>query len=129
MTEDIVDRLEVRAKAATPGPWTSPAPGRIGTEGGRRTEIGILRRVADADYVAAADPQTVLSLIAEMRRWKLYAESLRDAMHEDEPAVWEQVRDALMAIGPGAPSPSAQDMVERLMAEPQGGDDDGPRGH
>jgi hypothetical protein len=67
-----LDRLEALAKAARPGPWVSPAPGRVGTPDGKRTEIGIVRRTADANYIAAADPQTVLQLVEQVRNWHAY---------------------------------------------------------
>lgn len=105
MTEQQVDldALEALAKAATPGPWESwnvddeTIEVRAGTalKGGRshRTtdmiveydvygfdldEPDFVRREADADFIAATDPSTVLALIAELRQERTRADEYRD---------------------------------------------------
>jgi len=81
--DEKLDELEREALAATPGPWFS-APfayhevgvyhargSTSGTVDVSRTEI-VARvpsrnRVHDAAHIAAADPQTVLDMVAELR--------------------------------------------------------------
>lgn len=87
MTADL-DALEALAKAATPGPWVLDnsgwsrpysVPDRIagGISENDWTNVimpqdeqggGSWSRDEDAEYIAAADPSTILALIAELRR-------------------------------------------------------------
>ena len=68
-----LDKLEALAKAATPGPWS--ADGRddlIGPIGsslirGEHGCEGYFAMDEDAEYCAAANPATILALIAEVR--------------------------------------------------------------
>lgn len=85
---DWIDDLERKAKAATPGPWevddddcgfASPDAPMVATPwvAGRRTHIvGSPARPhgkplpEDAEFIAAANPVTILRLIGQVRRWK-----------------------------------------------------------
>lgn len=75
--------LEMRARAATPGPWTSSVEGRDHLSGDHvvlTQSIDLYPRVvlggrdenpnweADQDYVAAVNPEVVLALIERLRR-------------------------------------------------------------
>lgn len=91
LTPEALDQLEARAQKATPGPWKcwngfplADALGRkhdmhginqIGPEdraggllGGWTEDADLYATKADAEYVATADPTTILALIAEVRR-------------------------------------------------------------
>lgn len=86
MTDTELSDLEAKAKAATPGPWdvesydkgaTIYAVGPIGFEyynighGATKQEAVRLEvSLADASFTSAANPATVLALIAEVRRLK-----------------------------------------------------------
>lgn len=74
-----LDELKALAEQATPGPWESTY-GNVTTPSGGDV-VGIEERGSaylshrelvlkneDADYIAAANPQVVLSLIAELER-------------------------------------------------------------
>ncbi|MFC9761684.1 hypothetical protein [Rhodococcus jostii] len=77
MTASVkLEELEALAKAATPGPWSVYDRGvgymialdngvghRVLPEG-FRTDLG---RKEDAEFIAAADPQTVSELVAHIR--------------------------------------------------------------
>lgn len=80
MTTDL-EALEALAKAATPGPWIAGDPhpfvpgAQVKLYGPNWTPIRIeesseryVRPTRDADFIAAADPSTVLALIAELRQ-------------------------------------------------------------
>ena len=79
-----VDELERRAKAATPGPWVAKprlVTGRecdceiVGNEKPQyksntpvcRLSIGFTWYEGDKQFIEAANPQTILALIAELR--------------------------------------------------------------
>lgn len=78
------DNLKALALAATPGPWK-----RQGNSAVLRTSSGewvadtrthkqdITQDVANADYIAEANPATVLELIAEVERLRADAERYR----------------------------------------------------
>ena len=78
LTPTKLDELERLAKAATPGPWhqwekewivgpiPSSDPEEDANEGVAYT-VGD-RQSEDAAHIAAANPQTILTLIAEIRR-------------------------------------------------------------
>lgn len=81
MTEQVdLDALEALAKAATPGPWFASRPGKRYEEGHhvwskREPEEPDSHDIAtycwgqeEAEFIAAADPSTVLALIAELRQ-------------------------------------------------------------
>lgn len=72
-----LDRIESLAKAATPGPWDFIFDGPTQDEDGswyEPTESGVRSGIwendfphADAEFIAATDPQTVLALITALR--------------------------------------------------------------
>lgn len=71
MTIDI-DKLEALAKAATPGPWCAGRWADIEDSNGVdllavSIDIPCFNRMNDADFVAAANPVTILTLVAEVR--------------------------------------------------------------
>ena len=92
MTIDL-DQLEAAAKAATPGPWVNTAGYKIevaatGTHCAsaweRYTyepdkEITSEKALANAAYIAAANPAVVLELVAELRK----AQDERDWLAND----------------------------------------------
>lgn len=71
MTTDL-DALEAIAKAATPGPWRNvllevgPVDGPAVADVVTEDENPL--RLFDAEFIAAADPSTILALIAELRQ-------------------------------------------------------------
>ena len=82
-----LDELERLADAATPGPWrecgakdgcglvwSEPVDMPLATTDTDSEEEGISstrgRKLADAAYIAAANPSTVKALIAEIRMWR-----------------------------------------------------------
>lgn len=68
MTTDL-DALEALAKAATPGPrFPDSTAAAMGMNEGERATV------FDAEFIAAADPPTVLALIAELRQERERAE-------------------------------------------------------
>ena len=66
---DWIDNLERKAKAATPGPWSADGYGSGQQVTGATGTIfaDTLAFHEDAEFIAAADPDTVLSLIDENR--------------------------------------------------------------
>lgn len=67
MTSEELDRLEALAKASTSGPWARhPSPGTYAVYQ-PEFECWIPQDGSDADFIAAANPATVLSLIALAR--------------------------------------------------------------
>lgn len=89
MTDADLDKLEALAKAATPGEWVTRYPSHTvvmavtpdGTYQGEvaRTVSGSLnaQREANAAFIAAANPATILDLIASARRDAEEIERLR----------------------------------------------------
>lgn len=88
MTEQVdLDALEAIAKAATPGPWKA---GRYHVLADADLEpITYRATVADIRFIAAADPSTVLALIAELRQERERAEHFREGVR----VFGEQIRD------------------------------------
>lgn len=83
MTIDL-DQLEARAKAATPGPWytiwyriyaykKNVASAQEVYSYNEEKEIPPKEAEANAAYIAVASPDTVLELIAELRRGRMAA--------------------------------------------------------
>ena len=69
-----IDKLEQLATAATPGPWEASAYGSVHPTGRSGSIVTALTKsgmhdgwAQNAPFIAAADPATVLSLIAEVR--------------------------------------------------------------
>lgn len=64
-----LDQLEALAKAATPGPWIFAKDGShiYQTAHITRDVWEIPHREADMPYIAAANPQTILALISQLR--------------------------------------------------------------
>ncbi len=92
-----LDHLDTLARAATDGPWDGHTHsldmgGRHGTRIAGPRSLGPGAHVvdgkmlsADAEFIAATDPTTVLALIAELRdlrRWKAEALPVLDGLQE-----------------------------------------------
>src|SRR5690625_2211425 len=102
---DWIDDLERKAKAATPGPWEATQEGLTHPDGweidapdgpvvvneccGYRGSVG---KTADAEFIAAANPATILRLIEDLRRTRSGARTLGRIIEQ-------QNRDALDASG------------------------------
>lgn len=67
MTEEELNRLEALAKAATSGPWARHHDPQAYAVYQPEFECWIPQDGSDADFIAAANPATVLSLIALAR--------------------------------------------------------------
>lgn len=76
MTVDLV-KLRTLAETATPGPW-SVADGGIRTVQTAMHTVAWTMGIPEAAFIAAADPSTVLALIAEIER----LEKLKHPMFE-----------------------------------------------
>lgn len=92
----LLDDLEAKAKAATPGPWIverTADSNWVGTPKGNGQkveqiilhnereslkEIYLKRNDNDADYIAACSPETVLALITALREARELAEYYAD---------------------------------------------------
>lgn len=91
---ELVERMESAAKAATPGQWTSKGPDEFGdytiqidgaglavaaVTNGSMWDMGgkFPQHTANATHIAEADPQNVLTFIAEWRAQKAEIERLR----------------------------------------------------
>lgn len=83
---DWLDQLEQKAAAATAGEWETVEEQTIHSATGG--VIGETWEDADAEFIAAANPTVVQTLINEVRRWKT-------AWEMAEPILTE--RDALAA--------------------------------
>jgi hypothetical protein len=92
MTPDDLTRLEELANAATPGPWRAvDGAGRgekalttaSGAWFGNIDDGSESRNAADAAYIAAASPDVVLALVAEVRRRYEPGTDPRIGMYED----------------------------------------------
>ena len=82
-----LDKLEELAKKATPGPWSSNGPLAVNTSQDhplctlssafhRELENG--KAGQDAEFIASANPTTVLELIAEVRKLRLEVDRLKE---------------------------------------------------
>lgn len=86
---DDLDRLETLAKAATPGPWVMDDDQQTSYPVVRTNEgIAIAgcptnrltRGRINTEFIAAADPQTVLALIAELRAARTFRDEVTAAL-------------------------------------------------
>lgn len=91
---DWIDNLERKAKAATPGPWSADGYGGGQQVTGATGTIfaDTLTFHEDAEFIAAANPATILRLIEDLRRTKSGARTLGRIIEQ-------QNRDALDASG------------------------------
>lgn len=78
MTEEQRAELEKLARAATPGPWCRDRmePETVRTEADHDIVVYEVERNQDAAFIAAANPATVLDLLATIAR--LEAEKVKD---------------------------------------------------
>jgi hypothetical protein len=124
-----IDALEALAKAATPGPWTVDeecltdrgclyvAKGKPGDLRGRVLEVfknclvRDAQRASNADFIAAANPDAILVLIAEVRALREDAERYRWSIaYEDNT---ETLLAAVMNNAPDKKAISAEIDAER----------------
>lgn len=109
MTDDQVDALEALARTATPGPWVTDDPNHefiavVGADGAYEyvadadpTDFSIVRwsrdqMMANAAYIAAANPTAILALItkaredaADARRFRWLSENHSETGFDPEP--------------------------------------------
>ena len=104
MTTPDLDRLEALAAAATPGPWIAEYSGEQGNcvipHDAQSTREAVCvtrlyRQYADAEFIAATDPDTIRALCALARRAEA-AEAERDELR----AAVERVRALTHRPGP-----------------------------
>ena len=76
------DKLKRLAEAATQGPWEVPAFSRSGVHQ-PDLQCWIPSGEDDAAFIAAANPQTILALIAENERLKAQAEFEKHAAQDE----------------------------------------------
>ena len=91
MTKAELDRFEELASKATPGPWACTEFGdgwlNVFEE---KTDIGICANAGDGlvgfngQFIAAANPSTVLSLIAEIRKLRGALAELTFSQYSDD---------------------------------------------
>ena len=77
-----LDELKAAARAATPGPWVANTDDVWTTTDRMRVANGWT--IKDAKYIAAANPEAVLDLIAKLRA----AEAVVEAAHDPEDGIW-----------------------------------------
>lgn len=129
MTEQVdLGALEALAKAATPGPWFASRPGKRYEEGHhvwskREPEEPDSHDIAmhcwgqeEAEFIAAADPSTVLALIAELRQERERADvaegELDQALAKRISVTLRDVMDARAALS------RAEETIEKVLAVP-----------
>jgi hypothetical protein len=106
----MLDTLEKLAREATPGPWRTD-PHALAVYGAERsvatlyTKSGaITGHERNAPYIAAADPATVLKMIAAIRAAAEHVESMDNYEHGDlvpmnrTRGTTAALRDALAAL-------------------------------
>ena len=71
------EKLRKLAEAATPGPW-STAAFQLVIDVARRIDVGMCGHRDDAAFIAAANPATVLALLAEREALAAKVERVRD---------------------------------------------------
>lgn len=113
-----IDALEVLAKAATPGPWCDRGFGSIQPEsGGSLVAVTVTKGgclpdyVENSAFVAAANPASILALIAEVRALRADAERYRWAIAYEDNA--ETLLAAVMNNAPDKKAISAEIDAER----------------
>ncbi len=105
MTIDL-DALEALAKAATPGPWVMTTQGGIEPHdyaglGEDSNSVAQVRHDRNWEFIAAADPSTVVALIAELRQERERADANEgrwddaEATSSDWHSEFERVQTAL----------------------------------
>ena len=100
LTDEALDALEQKAKAATPGPWTTMLCGD-GAEGWLRDSAGNFLTVGyegeikanDVTFIAAANPETVAALVAEVRTLRRREKETRRVAVQAACAVLEAAHD------------------------------------
>lgn len=124
MEEQQLSQLEELAKAATPGPWyvyseaygdecgplghdlyITPQSGGYYDEQGEANDIATVAGQIDAEYIAAVNPTTTLSLIAEIRRLRAATPSLPVQGEIAEGVPTEQLENLIHRAGKAYPGP------------------------
>ena len=85
MTDEQLDALEAKAKAATPGPWTVDSQNNVGNRNNTKIVLTAVLptdrwlRDEDAAFIAAANPAAILDLISQIRACHELIEVLTEA--------------------------------------------------
>jgi hypothetical protein len=127
---DLLDRLEAAAKEATPGPWrvnTAGTNGKIDEvyvyAPGDHDDVAIAADIADpatgqmseanAAFIAACDPTTILRLVRVARAAQRVDDDMREWNGVPSDAAARELRAALSELDPLA------DLVARITPENQ----------
>ncbi|MFV3284380.1 hypothetical protein ACNFCI_10035 [Pseudomonas sp. NY15356] len=128
-----LESLEQKARAASPGPWVVHADGMEFGSSDRSTNPGVdtadgqvvcwwgtglcgIPQNPDADFIASANPETVLALITEIRALRSDAERyryLRDPQRTQEVMAKKQVGHDIWEW-------ASADELDRLIDESRG---------
>lgn len=141
ITDEMIAALEMAAKEATPGPWTCYQPkgysfDQINADNGScvASDVDALYSTGNGPYIAAANPTTILSLIARLRAaeedldtWKSVFPDIapdnvlpdRSVLEAQNATLKEQVERLREALKPFADA--ADDADQNPMSEMNGG--------
>lgn len=110
LTDAELAELRARAEAATPGEWERPSFPQdhriVARQGSAEQTIAEVRwvpptwatRGANADFIALANPATVLRLLDELQRLRDALDSIEMFMGDDEhPPIITEIQDAVRA--------------------------------
>lgn len=104
MTEEELNRLEALAKASTSGPWARHHDPQAYAVYQPEFECWIPQDGSDADFIAAANPATVLSLIALARvGLAVTPRPMAEAPGDTYVYAWHRVHNAWIAVRPISP--------------------------
>ena len=79
MTDTELSSLEAAAKAATPGPWNTKEGPDFSEIFAHDKNIALIgSQHADAAYIAAANPASILELVQELKQAKNYISELEE---------------------------------------------------
>jgi len=125
LTDEKLAELEAMAKAATPGPWSfreraaeDYMVGSIDYE----WIAHVWHHEGDAAFIAATDPDTVLSLIAEVRRLRADLAAAQTEAARSWDAFWAALT-ALECVCPtmgDQPTCRAIDRMRKVLVETEG---------
>ena len=127
LSPEELDALEALAQAATPGPWGlipkgGPQGNYFGVWNPQKGWI-VLDRVlniqgegdASATYIAAANPETVLRLLADVRRYRAALEAAKLRLEQQFPQLLE-IKDlpryVAVVEGKGTELPAAHEYLQ-----------------
>ena len=99
----MTEELERLARAATEGPWSVDERLEPECVRGRYDDIVVMEteRLSDAAFIAAANPATILDLLAANRKMREAIERLMDAEFAKDWRTWSDERARLLlGVGP-----------------------------